>query len=130
MDDQTPKKDKQPKTLGDEIGYVDLNTEGVTSNLERAKQEFKKFIEETGSMNQIWSANIEGFGKNLTLWTAPISLAQTQSIRAAIEEEQANHLNGLNALGNIPCIVEYQLRETESKFPKKAKRYKKGKWNK
>jgi TP901 family phage tail tape measure protein len=77
--------DPQGAVLGNAIGYVDINTSGVTTNLNRAKQEFNNFISSTGSMMQSWGQSITGFGQNLTLWTAPVAVALGTGLNVAAD---------------------------------------------
>jgi TP901 family phage tail tape measure protein len=75
----------QGAVLGNAVGYVDINTSGVSTNLNRAKQDFNNFIGQTGSMMQSWGASIAGFGQNLTLWTAPVALAVGTGLNLAAD---------------------------------------------
>jgi TP901 family phage tail tape measure protein len=100
----------QGAVLGNAVGYVDINTSGVSTNLNRAKQDFNSFIQSTGSMMQSWGASIAGFGQNLTLWTAPVALAVGTGLNLAADFDSV--LTEIQARTSLTAEAMEQVRQT------------------
>jgi TP901 family phage tail tape measure protein len=100
----------QGAVLGNAVGYVDINTSGVSTNLNRAKQEFNGFIQQTGSMMQFWGSQIAGFGQNMMLWTAPVGIAVATGLNVAADFDSV--LTEIQARTGLTADAMEQVRQT------------------
>jgi TP901 family phage tail tape measure protein len=99
--------DPQGAVLGNAIGYVDINTSGVTRNLNDARNQFGNFIQSTGAMMSQWGSQLAGFGSQLTMFTAPLAVAGGFGLKVAsdfdsvLTEIQARTGLTVEAMGEV-----------------------------
>jgi TP901 family phage tail tape measure protein len=96
--------------LGNAIGYVDINTSGVTTGLNQAKTEFNNFISATGSMIQGLGSQMAGFGAALTGFTLPVSIVAGVGLKAASDFDSV--MTEIQARTGLTVEAMEQVRQT------------------
>lgn len=69
--------------LGSAYGYIDLDASGAISTLEQTRQHFNNFIQSTAAGMQQFGSALAGWGSQLTLWTAPMTVMGGVGLKVA-----------------------------------------------